>query len=195
VLRIGIAANGFHICADAGSRAVSRFWFARSAVNLVQLGTVHVGPKRLFNGFEVRLMRIRCDLRTTHDAFCAVRHEIDCPACIATAHKVGNNQLCIGVNCCPSPCITPTRSLLLGRCILLLRSDKSPNLIALETPNAKAPNVLVMVFSTGVRQVQEESYYRILSNSGHSHSRTHGIALNNGSHNPNFLFDTQAVHI
>src|SRR5271166_2082353 len=77
MLRFGIAAHGFHIVPDARRRAVAALigvgW---GTVDFVQHRVIDICSKCIFDGLEVRAMRVRGDLWTAHDALCAVLYEL-----------------------------------------------------------------------------------------------------------------------
>jgi hypothetical protein len=87
VLRIGDAAYGLPIVADASGRAVARI-VGVVAVYLVEHCIIGIAAERFFYGLEVRLVCIGGDLRIAINAFPAILHEVRRPTCRATANKV-----------------------------------------------------------------------------------------------------------
>ncbi len=82
VVGIGIANHRFHIAANAGRRTVARFWFVRCAVNLVELRVIHAISKCLFDGCQIRLVRVSRDLWASNDVLCEIANEFVCPALV-----------------------------------------------------------------------------------------------------------------
>ena len=65
---IGIAADHFHVTADANRWRVTRFILQRSTVNLLQLGVIDIHTKRIFDGLKIGFVAICRDLDAAPNA-------------------------------------------------------------------------------------------------------------------------------
>jgi hypothetical protein len=104
VLHVGIAFDAILLDPDAFGRAVTTFgalW--RGPVNLIQHRVINIGPERAFNGLQIGLVAIRCELNAIGDARGHVFNEPFGALAIATADEMRNDEFRIGCRRRPQP--------------------------------------------------------------------------------------------
>src|SRR5436309_6054137 len=135
------------LCSHANRGAIACFcarrWFS---VNLHQLREINFSAKSIFDGDQISVMTICRELCAMSQTLLQIVHEMIGRVCMATANKPARDKLCFRVQGDPCPHVTPTSRLCLRSCILLFRSDKSPNLIALKFSAVEITESFVLIF-------------------------------------------------
>ena len=76
----------------------------------------------------------------------------------------------------------------------MLGSHESPNLISLETANAKAAHIAVVIFGGGTAQIAEKVEHCMFSSAGHSARGIDGYAFDQSRKDLSPLFCVQPIH-
>jgi hypothetical protein len=106
--------------------------FRGRAVHLHKLRIVHVAAERAFYRFEVRAMAIRGQLHAIGETRAKVVNEGHRMVTVATANEPRQDQLGVGINGRPCPCVAIGQVLpLRARDVLLLRVGERPDFINL----------------------------------------------------------------
>src|ERR1039458_290083 len=86
-------------------------------------------------------------------------------------------QFGIGIYGCPGPNIAPSLLLLFGCDILFLRSDKAPNLIALETLDRQIAHRAMVEVGTSAAHFAKQFDHGVLCRSGDPDRATNALAF------------------
>jgi hypothetical protein len=105
-----------------------------------------------------------------------------CPASdpqgvIAATDEIGEAKFSIGVDGCPRPNVSPSGQLLLWRSVLLFATDKTPNLIALQTANPNITHMCIVIADASASKVTKHLGDSILACASHASDRTDGNTL------------------
>jgi hypothetical protein len=184
VLRVGIAKPDYLFRSVADWRTVPFMCLWRFSVILNQLRVVHFVRKRINDGVQIDFVAITGKLDTMSKAFLKVLNELGGTSSVTLPNEPRAHQLRIGVHRNPGPHVAADlcRSHLLGD-VLLLGSDKGPNLIYLDALARKIHQRLVQVLGTRVAEIGQQPHDCILGDSGHANRRTDRVAFNKGRNN------------
>src|SRR5207245_1546014 len=113
---------------DALSRAVTLLTFGSIAVELDQLGIVHIAVKGALNGIQVSSEPIASELDSIRQTPRKVAHEDSSGNSITRPYNPGWNQFCVRIDCRPGPYVSRNRFVLgdFWRHILLLAIAECP---------------------------------------------------------------------
>lgn len=86
--------------------ALGALW--RGPVNLDQHGVIDICAKRPFNGFQIGLVAVRRELDAGSESRRDIVHEPLGAVVIPTADEVGNDEIGVGLDRGPRPCVAGT---------------------------------------------------------------------------------------
>jgi hypothetical protein len=132
---------------------------------------VGISTECFFYRLQVRLVNVSRDLWASYDSRSTVTHEVCRASCRAASNEIRDAELRICIDVRPRPHITPSSLFLFKTDVLYLCTAKCPYFVALETANGQALYVLIMVLRADSGEINQEFYYRILSNSRHPNCR------------------------
>jgi len=135
VLRIGIAQDSLRDCAKTLRRAVALLSFRIVAVKLHKLRVVDLIRKSIDDGVQIHLVAVRRQLDSIRQAFLNVLNKLCRRPGVPPSNQPTNHQFALSFNGDERPNITTNASLgYFLRDVLLLRPNKTPDLIYLNPP-------------------------------------------------------------
>src|SRR5882724_898404 len=144
-------------CSHADRGAVARFWTSwRLSVNLRQLRKINISSESIFDSGQIGVVPICCELNAISQAFFQIVDEMIGRVCMAATNKPTGDKLCLRINGNPRPHVAPTLRLCLRARVPLLRSDKSPNLIALKFSAVEISESVVLILRTRAAKIAQK---------------------------------------
>ena len=141
-------------------------------------GVVGGAAKSTFNGFQVKVQRVRGDLDAVADPAGTVFHECLGAISVAGANKVADHEFGIRVDPNPGPGISPALLLLERVGVPFLSADEAPDLIGLHPAHLQVAHVLVMEFGAGTPCLHQQLENGVDRGSGQAHRSADGTAFN-----------------
>lgn len=194
VFGVRVSAHGFHVATDTNRWRVARLVFKRCAVNLVQLGVVHIGSKGALYCVQICLVTVGGDLYAILDSAGAIFHEISRPVCATPTDEVTDNELRVCVDSYPSPNVAPSNFFFLGADVFGFRSDVCPYFVTLETADRHIANMFIMEPHTGLAEINKQFGHCIASHTCHARSCTDAVPFDQCSHDSNPLILSELIH-
>ena len=165
VRHVGLAFDADLLRPGALGRAVAALRVVgRGAVDLHELGEVHVTAEGAFHGLQIRPVTVAGELDAVGEAGRHIVHEPLGAFAIPAADEVAHHELAVGVERHPCPGVPGALGglLRLGY-VLLFGVDEAPDLIDLNPLRPHASNVLVMVGHADLAGVGQELRHRVLA--------------------------------
>ena len=164
VLRVGATLDLDLAGSGAFGGAVAARRTRRGAVDLHELGKVHISPEGALDGFQIGPVTVACRLHAIGKAGGHVVHEPLGAFAVPAADEVAHHELAIGVERHPRPGVPGALGDLLRACdVLHLGVDEAPDLIDLDPLRLHAPNVLAMVGHADLAGIDQELRHRVLA--------------------------------
>jgi hypothetical protein len=79
--------------------------------------------------------------------------------------------------------------------VLCLRSDKAPNLVALETAHLEVPHRAIVVRGAGAANLGKEFSHGVFSHSGHANRGANRAAFDQASNHSGLGLAVEPIHI
>ena len=132
-------------------------------VQLDQHAVIDIRAERFLNGLQIRSVPVRGELDPVRQPSAQIIHQHQRKLGIASADRVGDQQLGFGFDRRPSPAVAGSRiarALAPGN-VLLLRADEAPNFVTLDTGRFHAANRLVVVGKRGLTGILQQLVHRV----------------------------------
>jgi hypothetical protein len=145
---------------------------------------------------QVDLQTIRGQLDAIRQTAGEVVHEDPRGNAIARADDPTGDQLCIRIDCRPSPYVASTRMLRgdLRGYVLGLGVAERPALIDLDALAVQIAHNAVLILGTRRTSINGEFYDRVDSNARHAAGGTEGVSLDQGRDDLSAAGGIQSVH-
>lgn len=182
-------------CPDALGWTVVRFRLRRNSIQFNQGCIVNLGTERTFYGFQICAMSVSSQLDSVSESTRKILHELIGASGVPRTHEIRNNQLCVGVNCNPSPNIpVPELAPFIGGYILLFCIAELPDFITLNPARFNPANSVIVKLRTRRSNTFQEAEDCSLGYSGHTAGSADGISFHEGGNYGNLLGERQLVH-
>src|ERR1035437_3279310 len=197
VLRVGVTRNGVTLATKTNRGTVTLLSAFCDAVDLDQLGVVDISTEGSINGLDVQLQSIASELDAIRQSAGQILDKVPSGNRVALANQPAGDQLGIGIDCGPEPCIACAG--VLGCDVfgdgLLFAVAKGPALINLHSFALEVLENSVLVLGAERANLKDQPHHGSFRHAGYAHGGTDGIAFNQATDDLGALFRSEAVHV
>src|ERR1035437_2576682 len=197
VLRVGVTRNGVTLATKTNRGTVTLLSAFCDAVDLDQLGVVDISTEGSINGLDVQLQSIASELDAIRQSAGQILDKVPSGNRVALANQPAGDQLGIGIDCGPEPCIACAG--VLGCDVfgdgLLFAVAKGPALINLHSFALEVLENSVLVLGAERANLKDQPHHGSFRHAGYAHGGTDGIAFNQATDELGALFRSEAVHV
>lgn len=178
---VGVAFNRALFGASAFSGRVFLFvaLLARGvAIQLDQLGVIHVATERAFDCFQISLVTVSGQLNSVRQTRSQIVHKADGVFAVTPADHVGHDQLAVAVQRGPRPSVASVIGRGLGGLhVLLLSIGERPDFIALDNRGFNVPHVLIVILGASLTCVDQQLNDGVLGHVGDARRSANAVTF------------------
>jgi hypothetical protein len=195
VVVVWVAADNGFASAHANAGTVSSFQCSRRiAEDFVQHCVVDLGSEGLVNCNQVGFVSISRQLNAIGETLLHIAQKVIARCRVSRPDEPARDKFCVSIERNPSPNIATAFDLLLQRAIFLLRINKRPNLIALDSAALEIAKRFVLIFRASAAKIAEKFDDRVFGNARHSDSSADAVSLDQARNDRRLFFSAQFIH-
>lgn len=178
VLWIGLANAAGCPCADDHGRAVAPLTFGCLAEQLFKHAVIDIIAERIFDSLQISFVPVAGELHPVRKPAGKIADELARALAVTPADEVRDDQLRIGFDTGPGPCVASAFGGGLGALdVALLGVGEAPNLIDLNTPSLHAADLLIVEAGAEFAGINQQLRDRVDARVSQSRDRPHGRSL------------------
>jgi len=195
VIVVRITANHRAPRTHALSGRVTRLWGQwLIAIKFNQHRVVNLSPESLIDRDQVSSETVRGQLHAICKALLQVAKEMVSRCRVSWPDKPARDKFCVAVNSNPSPSISAALHALFCRCVLFLRVNKRPNLVALDSAAFQIAKHPVLILRASAAKIAEQFNNRVLGNACYSDGSADAVSLDQTRNSLCSFFGAQLIH-